>query len=131
MTVYRLVGVCFAGLGGAGGSVGDVWISCGSTRLQALLAVAALVRRNSAHAVSVSLHSVEPFPISKHHSEDFEGALGCGACAIRIASAGITGHIEFVLLWGRTARKRMRTAPHLANPFRDRPACVILVPVGA
>jgi hypothetical protein len=65
---YRWVGVCFAGFGGAGGSVGDVWISCGSTRLQALVAVPALVRRNSVHAASVSLQSVEPFPISKHHS---------------------------------------------------------------
>jgi hypothetical protein len=36
--------------------------------LQALVAVAALVRRNSVDAAFVSLQSVEPFPISKHHS---------------------------------------------------------------
>jgi hypothetical protein len=47
------------------------------------------------------------------------------------ASAGITGHIEFVLLWGRTGPKRMRTATGQANPFRDRSGYVILLPVGA
>ena len=41
------------------------------------------------------------------------------------------GPIEIVVLWGRTDPKRMRTAPHQANSFRDRPGCVILSPVGA
>src|SRR5690242_9598466 len=49
------------------------------------------------HAASVSLQSVEPFPISKHHSVDFDGGLGWGACAIKMANAATMGHIVFVL----------------------------------
>jgi hypothetical protein len=55
--VYRCVGVCRAGFGGAGGSVGDTWISGGSTSLQGLCAISLLISRSLMQAASVSAQS--------------------------------------------------------------------------
>jgi hypothetical protein len=69
---YRWVGVCRAGLGGAGGSVGDCWISGASTCLHGLCAISVLIPRNRLHSASVASQSWAPCPLSKHHSCPFE-----------------------------------------------------------
>jgi hypothetical protein len=68
---YRWVGVCRAGFGGAGGSVGDCWISGGSTYRHGLFAISVLIPRNRLHSASVASESWAPCPLSKHHSCPF------------------------------------------------------------
>jgi hypothetical protein len=51
---YRCVGVCFSGFGG---SVGEVWISGGSTGLHGLLAISVLMLRSLLHSASVASQS--------------------------------------------------------------------------
>jgi hypothetical protein len=52
-----VLGSVFSGFGGAGRSVGEIWISGGSTRLQGLLAISALMLRSLLQASSVSSQS--------------------------------------------------------------------------
>jgi hypothetical protein len=91
--VYRCVGVWRAGFGGAGGSVGDCWISGGSTRLHGPCAISVLISRKWLQAASVASQSCVPCPRSKHHSCPFEPGPGIPACASMIATPAIVAHM--------------------------------------
>jgi hypothetical protein len=90
---YRWVGVCRAGFGGVGGSVGDCWISGGSTRLHGLCAISVLISRRWLQAASVASQSCASWPRSKHHSCPLEPGPDGVACARKMATPAIVPHM--------------------------------------
>ena len=70
--VGAIANFCDCRVWGAGGSVGDCWISGGSTCLHGLCAISVLTPRNRLHSASVASQSWAPCPLSKHHSCPFE-----------------------------------------------------------
>jgi hypothetical protein len=97
LATYRWVGVCLAGLGGAGGSVGDSRICGGSSpRLHSLVAISVFMLRNFMHSACVVSQSRAPCPRSKH--QGFDGDAGSLACAMIMAIAGNRGHIGLCFL---------------------------------